>query len=85
MLNDIDIEDVRDSIYTMRGQLRDTGRYVENMSYNNHITAVDMYAHIQAMKIDRIAEKLDGINNTLERLTNTLDMIVFNTSLVKSR
>ena len=79
MLNDIDIEDVRDSIYSLRGQLMDTGRYVENMSYNDHITAVDVYAHMQAMKIDRISEKLDGINNTLERLANTIE------ELVKSR
>lgn len=79
MLNDIDIDDIRGSIYTMRGQLMDTGRYFENMSYNDHITAVDMYAHIQAMKIDRISEKLDGINNTLDKLTNAIE------GLVKSR
>lgn len=81
MLNDIDIEDVTDSVYTLRGQLRDTGRYIENMSYNNHITAVDMYAHIQAMKIDRITEKLGNIDDTLEKLTNAVEVLVKNRSL----
>ena len=79
MLNDIDIDDIVDSIYTMRDQLKNRNIRVKDMAPNDQLTAVDMHAHMQAVKIDRIAEKLDGINNTLERLANTIE------TLVKSR